>query len=285
MDFYRPTNIDEALTFLTQHEGTRCLAGGATLVAMMNAGLVEPSGLISLANLPELSGITTLPDGSIRIGAMTRHVETACSMALRGGQRVLSAAAQKIANVPVRNMGTIGGSLAFADPAADYLPALSSLDALIEVTSPQGRRTIQIGAVIVDWYTTIFNSDDIITAVILPPAPDGSVGVFEKLERTAGDFAIASVALVLAMQDDVCSAASIAVGACGPGPVRLTEADALIAGSRLDEASIRAAGSMLAAACDPVDDVRASADYRRLVIPRLLAKTVARARVMLGGSS
>lgn len=132
MEFFRPKSIDAALSLLSEQEGARCLAGGATLVAMMNAGLIEPSRLVSLADLSELSGISILEDGSVRIGALTRHAETAQSRSFKDGQKVLATAAGKIANVPVRNMGTIGGSLAFADPAADYLPALAILDAVIE---------------------------------------------------------------------------------------------------------------------------------------------------------
>jgi carbon-monoxide dehydrogenase medium subunit len=285
MDFFRPTSVAEAVSLLSRHDGARCLAGGATLVAIMNAGLIAPTGLVSLADLHELSGIAVLPDGAIKVGATTRHAQTASSSLFRAGQRVLPAAAQKIANVPVRNMGTIGGSLAFADPAADYLPALASLDASIEVASPAGVRPIPINEFIVDWYTTVLNSDDVITGVIVPSAPPGSVGVFEKLERTAGDFAIASVALVLAVDNGMCSAVRIAVGACAPSAVRRREAEVLIEGSRFDDAAVQAAGRMLADACDPVDDVRASADYRRLVIPRLLAKTMARARAAFGASA
>jgi aerobic carbon-monoxide dehydrogenase medium subunit len=282
MDFYRPASLVEAVSLLAQHEGARCLAGGATLVAMLNANLIEPSALISLADLRELSGISALPDGSIKIGAMTRHAETASSTLLRGGQSVLSAAAQKIANAPVRNMGTIGGSLAFADPAADYLPALAVLDASIELASPAGNRAITIAEHVTDWYTTALQPDEIITAVIVPPAPDQAVGVFEKLERTAGDFAIASVALVIAAEKAKCKTARIAVGACAPGPVRRREAEAFIEGSNFEETAMQECGRVLAQACDPVDDVRATAEYRRLVVPRLVAKTIARGRAMLG---
>jgi aerobic carbon-monoxide dehydrogenase medium subunit len=285
MEFFRPTSVAEALSLLDRHEDARCLAGGATLVAMMNAGLVEPSQLVSLAGLPELAGITKLPDGSVRIGAMTRHAETASSPLLRFGQRVLSATAAKIANVPVRNMGTIGGSLAFADPAADYLPALAALDAMVEVASLQGSRTMPASDLIVDWYTTKLGPKEMITGVVIPPVPNESVGVFEKLERTAGDYAIASVALVITFEADVCSAARISIGACAPGPVRRREAELLVEGSRFDRPAILEAGRMLAQACDPVDDVRASAEYRRRVIPRLLVKTMERARAAAGGAS
>ncbi|MGH6988880.1 MAG: FAD binding domain-containing protein [Stellaceae bacterium] len=285
MEFFHPTNLPEALSLLSEHEGAQCLAGGATLVAMMNAGLVEPSALISLTGLSELAGIARLPDGSVRIGAMTRHAETARSTIFHAGQRVLSEAAGKIANPPVRNMGTIGGSLAFADPAADYLPALACLDAMIEVAGRDGARTLAIADFVLDWYATALGPEDIITGIVVPPSPAGSVGVFEKLERTAGDFAIASVALVLAVEEGVCRVARIAIGGCAPAPIRRREAEALIEGTRFEAAAVRAAGGILAEAADPVDDVRASADYRRRVIPRLLAKTVARARAALGADT
>jgi carbon-monoxide dehydrogenase medium subunit len=282
MEFFRPASVAEALALLAEHAEARCLAGGATLVAMMNAGLVEPPQLISLADLSELAGIASLPDGSVRIKAMTRHAETAASQSFRDGQKTLPAAASKIANVPVRNMGTIGGSLAFADPAADYLPALATLDASVEIASNSGTRTIPITDLIVDWYTTALEPGEIITGVVVPAAPKGSVGIFEKLERTGGDFAIASIACILAVENSVCTAAHIAVGACAPGPVRRLDAERLLEGTSLDHDTINKAGRLLAEACDPVDDVRGSADYRRLVVPRLLAKSIATARADLG---
>jgi aerobic carbon-monoxide dehydrogenase medium subunit len=285
MDFFRPTSISEALSLLSKHEGARCLAGGATLVAMMNAGLIEPAQLISLADLSELSGISTLNDGSVRVGAMTRHAETSQSRAFRNGQKVLVAAAGKIANVPVRNMGTIGGSLAFADPAADYLPALAALDAVIETASKRGQRALPIAEFIVDWYTTALEPDEMITGVLVPPASKSSVGVFEKLERTGGDYAIASVACILSVSTGVCTEARVAIGACSPGPIRRHAAERLLEGTSLPDDKVGAAGKILADACDPVDDVRGSAEYRRLVVPRLVAKALTAACSEAGGRS
>jgi carbon-monoxide dehydrogenase medium subunit len=283
MDFFRPTSIPEALSLLAEHDGARFLAGGATLVAMMNAGLIEPARLVSLADLSELSGISSSEDGSIRIGAMTRHAATAQSRAFADGQKVLAAAASTIANVAVRNMGTIGGSLAFADPAADYLPALAVLDAVIETASKRGKRTLRIADFIVDWYTTALDQDEIITGVLVPPAPKSSIGIFEKLERTGGDYAIVSVACILTLDKGVCSNARIAIGACGPGPVRQHAAERTLEGTSLADDKVLGAGKVLADACDPVDDVRGSADYRRLVVPRLVAKAVSAACSELRG--
>jgi aerobic carbon-monoxide dehydrogenase medium subunit len=275
--FFRPDSVAAAIALLQQHDGARPLAGGATLVAMLNARLVEPPALISLAGIPEISGVTRLADGSVHIGAMTRHVDTSRSAAFQDGQRVVPAAAAVIANPVVRNMGTMGGSVAFADPAADYLPALVAAGAVIEIAGPAGTRTVGAAEFVLDWYTPALEADEIITGFLVPSAPPGSIGVFEKLDRTAGDFAIASVALILAFDGATCGAARIAIGGCGPGPVRRADAEALLVGSTLDAATVARAGAILVEHCDPVDDMRATADYRRRIVPRLLAKTIARA--------
>jgi len=278
MLFFRPGRVAEAVALLAEHEEARCLAGGATLVAMMNAGLVTPGALVSLAGIPELARISAGADGGLRIGAMTRHNDTAGSLLFHAGQRVVPAAAARIANQVVRNMGTMGGSISFADPAADYLPALVAAEATVEIAGPQGPRLVPIADFVTDWYTTALEPGELVTAILVPPAPAGSIGIYEKLDRVAGDFAIASVALVLALEDGISRAARIAIGGCGPAPVRLVEAEAGLVGTTLTDAGIAAAGALLAAACDPVDDVRASAAYRRAVVPRLLAKTIDRAR-------
>src|SRR5271154_273992 len=137
MDIVRPATIEEDIAYLAAHHGARCISGGATLVAMMNAGLVDPTALISLDNIAALKGISADAEGAVRIGAMTRHNETATSPLFQDGQRIVPLAAGRIANLPVRNMGTVGGSISFADPAADYLTALTAAEAIIESVSPR----------------------------------------------------------------------------------------------------------------------------------------------------
>ena len=144
LQFHTPTSLQEASRLLAADPEARCLAGGATLVAMMNAGLVQPSALVSLRKIDGMAGITRHADGSVRIGAMTRHRATAISSDLKAGQTVVKQAASVIANPPVRNMGTMGGSIAFADPGADYPPALVAADAEIELVGGNGSRRITI---------------------------------------------------------------------------------------------------------------------------------------------
>ncbi len=274
MAYHEPTSIEEAVELLGSLEDARCLAGGVTLVAMMNARLVAPQGLVSLRRIAELRGIEARPDGWLRLGAMTRHAETAAERRLAGGLAVVRQAAAKIASPPVRNMGTMGGSVAFADPAADYPPALVAAEAEIEVAGAAGRRRIAASDFFTDWYETALQPGELVTAIWLPPAPPGSRGRYAKLVRVEGDYATVSVALVLAVEAGLCRDIRIAIGGCGPTPVRLPAVEEALRDGALDEAAVLAAGAELAEACDPVDDVRASADYRRRVVPRMLASAV-----------
>ena len=264
---HRPESLGEAVGLLTNHADVRPLAGGASLVAMLNARLVEPSVLVSLARVKELHGSKALADGTLRLGAMMRHRELAEHTSLAGTRGALKQAARAIANPTIRAMGTIGGSIALDDPGADYPPALVALSATIEVVGPAGTRLVPAAEFFVDWYTTVLASDELVAAVHLSPVGAG-VGIYHKLARVAGDFAIVSVAVVRHEEGQV----RAAVGACGPRPLSLPEADAELA-----RGNGVAAGAMLAEAADPVDDSRASAHYRRRVIPRMLARAFAEA--------
>lgn len=263
-----PQSIDEAVAFLAEHEGARPISGGATLVAMKNAGLVEASHFVSLERIGVLHGISADATAGIRIGAMTRHRDTAASDVLTGSLNVVRRAAAMIANRPVRNMGTIGGSVANADPAADYLPALVCVGATVEIHGPGGARRVPIENFIVDWYETVLGHGEIITAIALP-APQKMFSVYRKIARVSGDFATASCAMVLQNEPD--ATVHVAIGGCGPAPVRDRAAEEALRGQLHDPKAVAAFGEKIAALADPVDDVRGSAAYRLKLIPRLIA--------------
>lgn len=271
---HKPSSVEEATQLLHQAgEGGRPISGGATLVAMMNARLVEPTMLVSLSAIEELRDLHKQADTGVRIGAMRRHRETAFESDLSGAHRVVSQAASQIANPPVRNMGTIGGSISFADPAADYPPALVAADAQIEIAGPTGRRLVAAEEFFLGWYETALEAGEIVTAVILPPGPVGAVGHYEKICRVAGDFALASVALVLALDGaGAVSHLRLAVGGCGGGPVRCEEAEELVIGAAPTPDRVTALAERLLDELDPVDDGRGSAEYRLQIVPRLIAK-------------
>ena len=275
---FRPKTVEEATALLADAPDAKIIAGGASLVAMINARLLEPKVLVSLGGIDELQGIGVVPGGGFRIGAMTRHRDVASDRRLTGTLAVVSSAASVIANETVRNMGTIGGAVAHADPGLDYPAALVVAGAQVEIASRAGRRRVPASEFFVDWYATALEEGEMVSAVYLPPAVPG-VGLYDKLARVAGDFAIVSVALTMS-KADIGVATRVAIGACGPKPVLVEAANRLLSGN-FREKEIGQAGDVLAAAADPVDDVRGTAEYRRILIPRMLARAVAQARERL----
>ncbi|MCC7412031.1 MAG: FAD binding domain-containing protein [Gammaproteobacteria bacterium] len=277
MRYVEPVTLAEALELLGTSEDARCLAGGATLVAMMNADLVEPELLVGLRRLEELVGIDASADG-VRIGAMTTHAAIAADARLTGAAAAVRSAAGQIAHPAIRNQGTIGGAICHADPAADFPAALVAADAVVEVRGADAVRSIPAAEFFVDYLTTALAPGEMVIAVRVPAGPARAIGRHLKFSRTEGDYATVSVAVVIAMHADVCGYARVALGSAGPAPVHVDAADATLAGSRLDAVAIERAGALLVDAADPVDDVRGSADYRRLLIPRLLGRALDLAR-------
>jgi carbon-monoxide dehydrogenase medium subunit len=274
MKLYTPGTIDEAIAILGKYENARCIAGGQTLVAMMNAELVQPDALVSLGGIGALRGIAPLVDGTTEIGAMTTHRQIADYGRFSPAQAIVGQAARRIAHPPIRNVGTIGGSIAHADPAADFPTALVAADAVIEIAGTRGRRTVRARDFFVDYLTTVVEPDEIVASIRVPAGPSGARTHYEKFSRVDGDFAILSVAVVLADADGVCSHARIVLGAAGPTPIRSDDADAALEGRAIGDEAIDAAIVVLAELLDPIDDFRGSADYRRRIMPRLARRAI-----------
>ena len=273
MKYIEPASLAEALEILSEDDEARCLAGGATLVAMLNADLVEPSTLVGLRRIDELGGITVTGD-HVRIGAMTTHAQIAADDRLTGNAAVVRDAAGQIAHPAIRNMGTIGGSVCHADPNADFPGALVAANAALEAVGASGTRQIPADEFFLDYLETSLEEDEILSAVLVPVEPAGAGGRHLKFSRTHGDYATVSISLVLVTDDNTCSYARVAVGSAGPVPIHLDEVDALLTGSELTAGAVNEAGRKLAQAADPVDDVRGSAEYRRMIIPGLLQRAV-----------
>jgi carbon-monoxide dehydrogenase medium subunit len=265
MDYVAPATLDEAYRAL-ETEDSRCLAGGQSLVAMMNLGLVSPARVVSLRRIEVLRGIAVQSDGGLRVGAMTTHAELAALENSAAGPALLSQAARVVAYPAVRAWGTIGGSVAHADPAADYPVALVAAEATIEIGSASGSRRVAAQEFFRGLFETALSRGEIVTAVHVPPGPKGAGAAYEKLSVVAGDFAIVSVAAIAGRS------AQIAVGGCGPRPIRL-------AGIGVSDAALLEAGRALAGKCDPPSDQRSSAAYRRRVLPELIRRAVRRALV------
>jgi aerobic carbon-monoxide dehydrogenase medium subunit len=274
IEFHRPGNVDEAVSLLASSPGSRCIAGGQTLVAMMNAGLIDAPSLVALDGIAELRDIRHQEDGSIRIGAGVRHCEVARHGKFVRANRIIREAAALIAHPAIRNFGTLGGSLAHADPASDYPTAAVGASAVIEIAGPQGRRLLAASEFFLDYLTTALEPGEMITALILPSAPAGSVGHYLKFSRVDGDYAIVSIGVTLTLDGKVCTEARLAAGGLGATPIWSAEADAALCVTACNDEAIATAAQHLIERADPVDDVRASADYRRALVPKLLRRAI-----------
>ncbi len=258
MNYVAPTSLDEAYRALQVGEAV-CLAGGQSLVAAMNLGLAAPAQLVSLRDIAALRGIEVLADGAMRIGAMTTHAELAALSPAAAGPALLARTARVVAYPAIRARGTIGGSVALADPAADYPVALQAADATIEIGGAAGARMVKARAFFRGLFETALEKHEIVVAVHVPAGPAGAGSAYEKLSIVAGDFAIISVAALGGRSVD------LAVGGCGPTPL-------LVTGVEASDEALLAAGRALAKSCDPPSDHRATADYRRRVLPEMMRR-------------
>lgn len=277
MEFFSPTSLAEALELLTADDA-RALAGGQSLMAVMNLELAAPARLVSLRRIDALHGIATQVDGTVRIGAMTTHAALAAWHLDAAGPDLVAQAARVVAYPAVRNFGTIGGAVAHADPAGDYPAALVAAEARIEIASPSGRREVAAMDFFRGTFATAARAGELVTAILVPPGPAGAHARYEKLSIVAGDFAVATVAAMIVTHAGRCTFARLAIGGCDVRPVRNITAEQLLEDRPLDDASIAAAGAALATACDPPSDQRASAAYRRRVVPELVRRAVSAAR-------
>lgn len=273
MRFAAPETLDEAVALLVQ-DGARPLAGGQSLVAMMNADLVDPSLLVSLRRIAGLAGIERRADGTLVFGAMATHAAVALMRCNAAAAELMAVTAAGIGHSAIRNQGTIGGSLAHADPAADYPTAVTCANATLLATGTGGTRRIPAADFFQGYYETALQPDEILTAIEVPPAPMGTRAHYEKMTLVDGDFAVVSAAVMIGLESGRCTFARIAVGACAPQPVRVSEAEERLLGSSLDDGTLAAAGALIAERCDPIDDFRASAAFRLKLVPRLVRRAV-----------
>jgi aerobic carbon-monoxide dehydrogenase medium subunit len=266
--YYAPTTLEEATGLLKEHEGdVKILAGGMSLIPLMKLRLASPGHVVDINRVEGLEYIQESADGkALLIGALTRHGALESSPLAKGKVPLLSEAASSIGDPQVRNLGTIGGALAHSDPSGDWGATILALRGQVTAVGPSGERIIPIDDFLVDTFTTALNEGEIITRVSVPIPPNkGSGGAYMKLERKAGDFATAGVAVQLALEDgDRCTYAGIGLTALGPKNLRASKAEASLVGKRLTKEVMSEAASAAAEECQPSDDpLRGSAKYKR----------------------
>jgi carbon-monoxide dehydrogenase medium subunit len=257
-DYVAPASLDEALSALRGGgEDAKIIAGGHSLLPLMKLRLSAPSLLVDLRLVPGLSGIQR-ENGTVRIGAMTRHVDLA-----NGGLGLVSAAASTIADPQVRNRGTIGGSLVHGDPASDLPAVVMACEGTVTVRGESGQREIAAADLFQDFLTTAVGADEILTEIRLPTM-DGYGFGYQKFNRRQEDWAMVAVcALVKKAADGSCEDVRIGLTHMGSTPLRATAAEQALRGKPLDAQSIAAAADQAAEGTDPPADLNASAEYKR----------------------
>lgn len=266
-EYVAPKSLAEATAFLVAHpDDSKLVAGGHSLIPLMKLRLASPKYLVDLAKVPGLAGIREA-NGALEIGALTTHFAIESSSLVRERLPILAETAALIGDVQVRNRGTIGGSLAHADPAADYPAPILALDAEVTVTGSKGQRTIKATDLFVDLLTTSLKSDEVITQVRVPIPGPRSGAAYEKFPHPASRYAIVGVAALVRLNaDGTCASAAIGVTGAGAKAERATAAEKGLAGSKLDDAALQKAGAAAAEAIEPVGDIHASAEYRRHLV-------------------
>jgi carbon-monoxide dehydrogenase medium subunit len=265
-DYRAPRTLDEVLALLKEHgDDARVIAGGTSLVTMMRQRLVMPGCLVSLRDVAGLGGIEAAK-GEIRLGALVTHREAEVSPAVKERVPVLAETYRRVATVRIRHMATVGGSLAHADPNQDPPVTLMALDARVEARHAGGRRELPVTAFFRDYYETALEPGEVVTGVTVPPLPAASGAAYVKfLPRSADDYATVAVAATVTLEagGERIREARIALGSVAPTPLRARAAEALLAGNKLDEPLLRAAGEAAKGEVDPLTDHRGSAAYKR----------------------
>jgi aerobic carbon-monoxide dehydrogenase medium subunit len=281
-EYHRPGSVDEAVRLLSTHkDDAKVLAGGHSLVPLMKLRLSSPKHVIDLGKISGLAGIRE-DGGAIVIGAMTTYYAIESNASLKTKCPILPESAAQIGDPQVRNWGTIGGSIAHADPAADLPAVVVALGGEIKATGPKGARTIKVEDFFKDVMTTALGPDEVLTEIRFPAPAAGSGMAYLKHPHPASRFAVVGVAAIVTVSGGKCQAASVAITGVGPKASRAKGVEALLQGKALDAASIAAAAEKAADGIQMSADLQGSVEYKqhltRVYTRRALEAAAGRAR-------
>ncbi len=275
-EFLEPASVAEASRMLAAHgDDCRVIAGGTALLLALRQRMAAPTHLVSLGRIAALRGITWDEQLGLRIGALTPHAELARSPLVRERVPMLAHMAAHMANPQIRNQGTLGGNLCYADPATDPPTCLIALGAEICVAGPQGERIVAAEDFVVDYYTTALQPDEIVTAIRVPPLPAGHAGRYTRFKRTAAEHRpLVNAAVSVVRSGALCSAARVVVGASVPIPARVPRAEALLQQGDVSLETVAAAADAAAQDIFALSDSRGSEDYRRDMVRVVVRRTL-----------
>jgi aerobic carbon-monoxide dehydrogenase medium subunit len=283
-EYFAPETLDEAIGILERFDGeAKVLAGGQSLIPVMKLRFASPAALVDINRIEGLDTFTATRDGGLLIGPLVRHKTCEQSNLLHGAFATLGDAAPQISDPIVRNLGTVCGSLAHADPQGDWGSALLAMGAKVEARGPGGERTISLDEFFVAPFMTALQANEILTEIRVPNPGRRAGGTYLKLERKVGDFATVGVAVHVSFaDDDTVERAGIALTGVGPTNLKANAAEDALKGRALDDEAIREAGRLAAEAAQPFDDHRGTVEYKRNMVrvytERGLRKSAAVAR-------
>jgi carbon-monoxide dehydrogenase medium subunit len=282
-EYFAPTTLDEALEILGRYEDgdAKVLAGGMSLIPVMKLRFAAPRALV---DINRIGGLDTLAEegGRLRIGALVRHKTCERSELLKGKYGAIGDAAPLISDPIVRNLGTVAGSLAHADPQGDWGSAMLAVRAEVVARSADGERIIPIDELLLGPFMTSLRPTEIVTEVRVPDPGARAAGTYLKLERKVGDFATVGVAVHVAMANGVVDQAGIGLTAVGPTNLRADEAEQALADRPLDDEAIDEAARLAAEEAQPYDDLRGTAEYKRNTVRVFTARALRKAAEAIG---
>jgi carbon-monoxide dehydrogenase medium subunit len=273
-DYLEPSSVAEACALLKQHGGeAKIFAGGAHVTILLKQGLYQPKTLVNIKKIPDLKGINFKDGEGLIIGALVTHRELEISSLVKEKLPVLCEAEKEVANIRVRNMGTVGGNLASGEPLTDLSQIFIALDGKLKIAGPGGERSLAVEELFLDFYTTSLAEDEIITQVVLPPLPANSAIEYIRFSSSSVvDKPSAGVAVRLTLDGDVVRIARIVLGCVGPTPVRARKAEAVLTGNKLTPELIAEAAKSASQECSPTSDLRGSERYKRAIIGTLVKR-------------
>jgi CO/xanthine dehydrogenase FAD-binding subunit len=284
-DYVLADTVEDALSALASlGPDAKILAGGQSLVPMLNFRLLRPTTLVDINRITGLSFISDEAQ-CIRIGALTRHHQLETSPIIAAHLPVIAEAMRHVAHLAIRNRGTLGGSLSHADPAAELPMMAALLDAKLTIAAAGGRRTVRAREFFVDALTTDLRDGEMLTEIDIPKLAPQSGWGFAEVSRRGGDFALAAAAAILTLRGGTVTEARIAVMGVGKTPLRMSAAEAMLAGNTLSPDLLDKSAEAVRAAVEPETDLHASADYRRHLIGVLAQRTLADAWRRAGGAA
>jgi len=275
-DLAEPRTLREALALLDPSDATvRPISGGTAVMLMMKAGVLRPRRLVSLRAIDGgLAGVQAGTDGELCIGAMTTLADLGHADLVQRGWPVIARTLRTLSNVRVRNVATIGGHLAHADPHQDLPPVLSALGARVTIAGPKGERTVPVEALSTGYYETVVARDELVTAVIVPPLGKKRAAYLKCTTRSADDWPALGMAVVLETEGDAIRTASVVIGAATDKPTRLAAAEGVLRGGRADDATLARAGDAAADELGIVGDPQGSAAYKKQLARVYLRRAV-----------